>query len=126
MKAGSWPSIILIYLFSVCAGGAIGKIIPLVGVLAQALHVGPDRAAWLISAVLPASVVLAPFGGALSDRLGDRRLTAIGLAVMIAANGAQWLATGYGALLAARLVEGGGFVCLTLGPAAMMMRSTQG
>jgi len=83
MKAGSWPSIILIYLFSVCAGGAIGKIIPLVGVLAQALHVGPDRAAWLISAVLPASVVLAPFGGALSDRLGDRRLTAIGLCSQI-------------------------------------------
>lgn len=126
IRPGTWPSIFLIFLNAVIAGGAIGKFIPLLPDLAAATGMGIADAAWLISGIAAAAVVIAPFGGTLADRFGDRWLSGIGIGVMVAANLLGWSAQGFLALLAARLVEGVGFICLSLGATAMMIRTTHG
>ncbi|WP_209307806.1 MFS transporter [Geodermatophilus sp. DF01_2] len=79
---------------------------PLLPELARDLGVPATSTAWTVSATALGVAVAAPFAGAVSDRLGRRR-------VMLAAIGATALATvacaavpGFSALLAARSVQG--------------------
>jgi predicted MFS family arabinose efflux permease len=123
MRTGSWGSIGLIYLIPTIAGGAIGKLIPLVPDIARSLDSSPQAVAWLISAISAVSVVLAPVGGLVADRLGDRPLIAIGLVVATIGNVTDVFALSFNALLGARLIEGAGFLCMTLGSTAMMVRT---
>jgi EmrB/QacA subfamily drug resistance transporter len=51
------------------------------------LRLPPDQAGFLLAAWPAASMVVAPFSGALSDRFGSRRITTLGLGILIAALG---------------------------------------
>ncbi|MFV0643903.1 MAG: MFS transporter [Sphingomonadaceae bacterium] len=125
MRAG-WISYGLIYLYAVISGGSVGKLIPLVGDMAKTTHVSLSEAAWLISVISAASVLLAPFSGAMTDRLGDRKIIVAGLSVMILANVLMWPMSSFAALLAGRLLEGAGFIAVSVGTIAMVVRTTEG
>lgn len=124
MRANSWPSILLIFLFTVVAGGAVGKVIPLLADMAAETGTHVQTATWIISAISVASVLLAPFGGAIMGKIGDRRLIAVGLAIMLLANLGISTLDGFTGFLVARMIEGTGFIFVTLGAIAMMLRTT--
>lgn len=73
MKAGGWPSIVLIYLYGVLASASISKLIPLTNVFAQSFAAGPAEFALLLSVItLPPAIFGAAIGG-LVDRVGPAR-----------------------------------------------------
>jgi len=123
LSGESWPSILLVYLFAVVAGASIGKMIPLISVIAAETGVRLETASWLISCISLASILAGPSGGTMADRLGDRRMIAIGIVIMIAANFLNWLSRDFISLLLSRMVEGLGFFLLSLGATTMMVRT---
>lgn len=126
MRAGSWPSIVLIYVFTVIAGAAIGKMVPIMPDVVRETGASLESAAWLISIISAASVLAAPFSGVLSDRFGDRNLMAGGFVIMALANLGNWAAHDFTMLTVTRMIEGCGFICVCLGATAMMARTTAG
>ena len=126
MRTGSWGSIGLIYVYVTLAGAAIGKVVPIVPDMARATGSSLDSAAWFISIIVAASVVLAPFAGELVDRIGDRKMILIGVLISMAGCAGGAVLSGFYPLVAARGVEGVGYMVLALGTAAMTTRTVQG
>jgi DHA1 family inner membrane transport protein len=126
MRPGSWGSIFLIYFYIVLSGSSMGKIIPIVPDLAQAMNSSMQTAAWFISVVGLAALLLAPLGGELTDRLGDRKVLLIGVLASLLGTGGGILARNVRELMATRSLEGVGYICLALGGTAMMARTVQG
>jgi EmrB/QacA subfamily drug resistance transporter len=77
-------------------------------VIRQALHTGLEGLEWTVNAYTLTFAVLLLTGAALGDRFGRRRLMIIGIAVFTAGSAASALASGIGALIAARAVQGVG------------------
>ncbi len=73
MKPGSWPSILLIYVYGVLAAASLSKLIPLSQVFAGWLGSSPAQFALLLSLIaLPAALIGAAIGGVV-DRVGPAR-----------------------------------------------------
>ncbi len=79
---------------------------PLLPALAADLGVSATAAAWTVSATALGVAVAAPFAGAVSDRLGRRRVMLTAIAVLAGATAACALAPGFAVLLAARAAQG--------------------
>ena len=126
MRAGSWGSIFLIYLYACLAGSAMGKVIPVVPDLAQAMNCSVSTAAWFISVVAVAAVLLAPFAGELTDRIGDRKVLLAALVISLVGDLGDIYAHNTVELIVTRGIEGVGFIGLCLGGTAMMVRTVQG
>ena len=107
-----WTLILTIWFFGVLAGAGLGKTIPLVGMVIKLYGAPPSQAAWFISIVTVASVVLAPFGGWLIDRFGERRVLALSCLIDILGNLIVAAAGSFAAVMAGRVVEGFGFTGL--------------
>lgn len=126
MKAGSWTSIIGIYLFGVCGASTVSKLIPLAGDIGGAFGLSGSDFGWLVALVaLPAAIFAIP-SGIVVDRWGSKRvLLAAGLAGALA--NAIYLAADTLALIyLARLLEGLAIVHVyTAGP-ALLMATTDG
>lgn len=74
---------------------------------------------WIVDGYTLAFAALLLSAGALSDRLGARRSFSVGLGVFVAASLACGLAPGLGALIAARVVQGGAAAVMM--PASMAL-----
>src|SRR5438105_4073836 len=86
-----------------------------VPVIRRDLHAGIGGLEWTVNAYTLVFAVLLLTGAALGDRLGRRRLLAVGLTIFTAASAAAALAPSIGALDAARAVQGlGGAVVMPL------------
>ena len=79
---------------------------PLLPDLAADLGVPPTGAAWTVSATALGVAVAAPFAGAVSDRLGRKRVMLAAIAVLAGTTLAGAAAPGLAALLAARAAQG--------------------
>jgi MFS family permease len=121
-----WALILTIWFFGALAGAGLGKTIPLVGMAISLYGARPSQAPWFISIVTIASVVLAPFGGWLIDRLGERRILALSCLMEILGNLIVVAAGSFAAVMAGRAVEGFGFTGLLVAGTAMMVRVTRG
>jgi MFS family permease len=121
-----WTLILTIWFFGVLAGASLGKTIPLVGMVIKLYGAPPSQAAWFISIVTVASVVLAPFGGWLIDRFGERRILALSCLIDILGNLIVVAAGSFTTVMAGRVVEGFGFTGLLVAGTAMMVRVTRG
>jgi predicted MFS family arabinose efflux permease len=126
MRAGSWLSIAGIYLFGVCSGSTVSKLIPLVHDIARVFGVGPADFGWLISLVaLPAALLALP-SGIVVDRIGPRVVLLAGAGLGVAANIVYLFAASLPLLYLARLLEGAAMVHIyTAGP-AFLMATTRG
>src|SRR5437588_773698 len=82
-------------------------------VLRRDLHAGLSGLEWTVNAYTLTFAVLLLTGAALGDRLGRRRMFAVGLAIFTAASAAAALAPSIGALDAARAVQGLGGAIIT-------------
>jgi MFS family permease len=126
-QAGAgWTLILTIWFFGVLAGAGLGKTIPLVGMVIKLYGASPSQAPWFISILTVASVLLAPFGGWLIDRFGERRILALSCLIDILGNLIVVAAGSFAAVMAGRVVEGFGFTGLLVAGTAMMVRVTRG
>ena len=123
---GGWRLILTIWFFGALAGAGLGKTIPLVGMVIKLYGAPPSQAPWFISIVTVASVVLAPFGGWLIDRFGERRILALSCLIDILGNLVVVAAGSFAVAMAGRVVEGFGFTGLLVAGTAMMVRVTRG
>ena len=82
-------------------------------VIRRDLHAGINGLEWTVNAYTLVFAVLLLTGAALGDRLGRRRMFAVGLAIFTAASAAAALAPSIGALDAARAVQGLGGAIIT-------------
>jgi predicted MFS family arabinose efflux permease len=121
-----WTLILTIWFFGVLAGAGLGKTIPLVGMVIKLYGAPGSQAPWFISIVTVASVVLAPFGGWLIDRSGERRILALSCLIGILGNLVVVAAGSFAEVMAGRVVEGFGFTGLLVAGTAMMVRVTRG
>jgi CP family cyanate transporter-like MFS transporter len=112
---------LLVVLAGVCAALHVGKLAPAIPVLREALGISLVQAGFLLSAVQIAGMSTGLLIGRLADGLGLRRSMLLGLAVLALASVAGAAATGAGALLVLRGVEGLGFLLVVL-PAPSMVR----
>ncbi|EZP71099.1 Major facilitator superfamily protein [Sphingomonas paucimobilis] len=126
MKPGSWTSIITIFFVGLIAAASIGKILPLIPDVASSMGVDAGAVSWCISSIAAAAVLLAPLGGSLTERIGDRRLMALGMVIIVAGNVGDYYAPSFASLIVSRLIEGGGCIFVSLGSLAMVARTTTG
>jgi MFS family permease len=106
----------------VCAALHVGKLAPAIPALRDALGLSLVQAGFLLSLVQAAGMTLGVTFGVVADGLGARRSMLLGLAVLALASAAGGAATGVGALLALRAVEGFGFLLVVL-PAPGLVRA---
>src|SRR5438093_5449069 len=84
-------------------------------VIRRDLHAGLSGLEWTVNAYTLTFAVLLLTGAALGDRLGRRRVFAVGIGIFTAASAAAALAPSIGALDAARAVQGlGGAIVMPL------------
>lgn len=121
MKPGSWPAILVVYLFAIAAGATVPKLIPLSGDFAQSFGMGPAAFGWLVALIAIPAALLAIPSGIVVDRFGPRAVLIGGACGGMAAN-LLYLAASHSAMLQlARLVEGAAIVHIyTAGPAMLM------
>ncbi|MCB2078303.1 MAG: MFS transporter [Novosphingobium sp.] len=126
MKPGTWTSILGLYLFGVCGGATVSKLIPLAGDLEAKFGLTGASFGWLVALVaLPAATFAIP-SGIVVDRWGSKRvLLAAGIAGVLA-NALYVVAESMTIIYFARVLEGLAIVHVyTAGP-AMLMATTQG
>ncbi|HTN60806.1 MAG TPA: MFS transporter [Devosia sp.] len=126
MKSGSWASIIGVYLFGVCGGSTVSKIIPLAGDLTRVFDLSPTEFGWLISFIaLPAALLAIP-SGIVVDRYGPRRVLIAAAFCGVIADLIYLFGQSMAVFQAARLLEGVAIVHFyTAGP-ALLMGTTEG
>ena len=118
-----WPRVCLLVAAGMIAACQIGKVPPALPTLREDLGIGLVTAGWVLGVFNLLGVVAGSITGALAARLGERRaalgglwLVALSGAVGAAASGEAWL-------LAARFVEGMGFLVVVIAIPALLARA---
>ncbi|MGB3797686.1 MAG: MFS transporter [Alteraurantiacibacter sp.] len=126
MKAGSWASIIGIYLFGVCGASTISKLIPLAGDIEDTFGLSGSDFGWLVALVaLPAAMFAIP-SGIVVDRWGSKRVLLAAGTTGVIANCIYLFADMLPLIYFVRLLEGLAIVHVyTAGP-ALIMATTEG
>src|SRR6185436_14843400 len=124
MKPGSWPSILLIYLYGVLAAASLSKLIPLSQVLERQLEIGPAQFALLLSLIaLPAAIIGAAVGG-IVDRVGPAQALMFSAIAGAIANIAYLFAEHIVAFELIRVFEGCALVGIYAAAPALIMATT--
>ncbi len=125
-EASNRANVWLILGCGVVAALHVGKAAIATPMLQADLHLTLGEAGWLTGIF----AVLGLFGGAPAGALvmaaGDRRMLLLGLGVMTLAGAAGAIAPSYSILLASRLLEGLGFLLITVAGPAILQRLTTG
>jgi len=124
MKPGSWPSILLIYVYGVLAAASLSKLIPLSQVLQRQLEIGPAQFALLLSLIaLPAAIIGAVVGG-IVDRIGPAQALMFSAIAGAIANIAYLFAEHIVAFELIRVFEGCTLVGIYAAAPALIMATT--
>jgi len=126
LTAGSWPCIILLYVFGTVATSLVTQAVPVIGDIAAYFHLSHTASGWVISIPSLITALGALFAGWLVDRIGDKRVILGGLAFALVGNIGVFFAHDLTALFASRLLEGVGYLSLTVGAVTLIMRTTSG
>lgn len=102
------------------AATALGKVAPAVPPLRADLGLSLGHAGWLVSAITAVAALLGTPAGLWVRRRGGRRALLAGLAVLAVAGAAGAVAPGLGWMLAARVVEGAGFLLVVVAAPSLM------
>ncbi|TSE25652.1 Methyl viologen resistance protein SmvA [Tepidimonas sediminis] len=115
------PAALPIVLVGVASAMHVGKLPPALPLLARELGVTLVQGGFLLSMIQLAGMTLGALAGQLADRLGPRRVMLGGLVLLAAGSLAGALAPAAAWLLAARALEGVGFL-MTVLPAPGLIR----
>jgi predicted MFS family arabinose efflux permease len=110
MKAGSWGSIWLVYIYSILCAASISKLVPIEGEIERAFHTTPAGVGVAISIIAVSSIFAATIGGGIIDRIGARR-SIVGTSIfLVLCNVLCFFSTSMAMLDTARLLEGVEFI----------------
>ena len=126
MKAGSWGSIWLVYLYSLLCAASISKLIPIEGDIERALGATPEGVGIAISLVSVFSAFAATVGGGIIDLVGARLSIIIASLVVIVADVISFFAKTMFVLDLARVLEGFEFIGIMVAAPALIMATTTG
>ena len=121
-----WGRIILVYALCVLAASSISQAVPVVGEIARTFPGSGRYIGWVISIPSALVALFALPVGWISDRVGDKQLTLVGSALLVVGDIGVVMADSINQLLAMRVLEGLGYVCVAVGTAAMLTRITTG
>ena len=122
-----WDIVAIAFAAGFMVGMQVGKVPPALPMLQAELELSRVIAGLIASSYYGIGAVLGVAGGLLVDRLGIRRMVVVGGAAMALASVAGAFAESGGPLLAARIVEGFGFVTLTVvGPKMLVTAADAG
>jgi MFS family permease len=124
MRAGSWPSIALIYLYGVVGSATLSKVIPLQGDFQSQLGASATEFGLLLALLSIPPALLATLGGTLADRIGARTTLVVASALGVVANLAELWAPSLDAFFALRLLEGCVLVGVYTAAPALIMATT--
>ena len=97
---------VAVFLLGMCALISVYSTQPVLAAIAGWAAVPEGQAAWTISATTLGVAVLAPAAGAVSDRVGRKRVLLAAIAALMVATSLCALAGSFGALLACRFLQG--------------------
>jgi MFS family permease len=120
MTATRWPAVVAAVATSVVAAAYVGKLPPALPALTSEFDLSLVAAGWVVSMFNAIATAGGIFLGMLADRAGAFRACVAGLALLVAGGVLGAVATDTTWLLASRLVEGLGFIAVTVGAAALI------
>ncbi|MDR5825976.1 MFS transporter [Caballeronia sp. LZ043] len=126
LTAGSWPCILLLYVYGTVATSLVTQAVPVIGDIAAYFHLSHAASGWVISIPSLITALGALFAGWLVDRIGDKRVIVGGAVFALVGNLGVVFAHDLGALFIGRLLEGVGYLSLTVGAVTLIMRTTSG
>nr|WP_281354716.1 MFS transporter [Roseospira navarrensis] len=108
----------------VLAAVHVGKVPPVLPTLSDDLGLGLIQGGFVVSTFYLLGMTLGLMTGVLADRLGRRRLVLAGLVSLCAGGAAGSLADGFAALLASRVLEGLGFMAVSVSSPALVVAAS--
>jgi MFS family permease len=114
--------VLLVYGTGVLAAAALGKVAPAVSLLRADLGLSLEAAGWLVSAMTAVAALLGTPAGLWVRRRGGRRALLTGLALLAVTGVAGAGAPGAGWMLAARVVEGVGFLLVMVAAPTLLVQ----
>ncbi|YCI06027.1 MFS transporter (plasmid) [Ensifer sp. D2-11] len=116
----AWPRILLVVGAGVVSAFQVGKAPAALAAVQEDLALSLAAASWLISAfAIIGALIGAPIGLAV-DRIGPRTMAVLGLLLQAVGSSLGALSVGFAALLATRIMEGLGFLCLVVAAPALV------
>ena len=122
--ATRWGVVALSILSGIVAAAHIGKLPPALPMLRRELGLDMITAGWVVSTISTTAALVGVAAGLLADRIGHRRLSLAGLALLAAGGLAGAAAHGAPLLLASRLVEGLGFLCVVVAAPTLILAAS--
>lgn len=114
MKQTSWPAVIAVVLVGVLAAMHVGKLPPALPLIRADLGLGLVAAGFVISLFSVLGMTFAVFLGGLADRIGRETLIPLGFGALALGGAMGALAEGPQMLMASRLMEGTGFITVSV------------
>jgi len=121
--ATRWPAVWAVFAGGLVAGAYITKVPPALPILRDDLGLSLVQSGFIATMFNVMGGLAGMLAGVLADRFGPKRLALTGLAVMCGGGlfgAASW---SFASLLAARFLEGAGFILFTVAGAALMARA---
>ncbi len=118
-----WNTILFAVVAGYIAAFHVGKLPPAMSVVRAELGLSLVVGGWLVSAFAATGLALGIVAGSVADTIGHRRLTLIGLGALAVGSFAGSLAESGPFLLAARLVEGLGFLAVAVAAPSMVAQA---
>lgn len=122
----SWIAIVSVFLMGCCATSLVPQVVPILGKLSANFAVSRDSLGWIVSLPSLACALGAVTFGLIVDRLGDRRLIYLGAVTVAIGDLFVTQAASFALLLAARALQGIGYIALTVAGATFVLRTTSG
>jgi cyanate permease len=116
-----WPAVWAAIATGVIAAAYVGKLPPAIPLLREEFGLSLIAAGWVNSIFNTLSVGTAAFVGVLAGRYGALRFCGAGLVAMMLGGALGAVAQGEGLLFASRIVEGGGFIAITVSAPALII-----
>jgi len=119
----AWGRIAWLYALGVLAAAQLGKMSALVPLITIELAMGLTVAGILISLLEVGGATLGFVAGQVVDRIGVRRVLLTGIALFALAGLGESLARSVSALVALRMVEGAGYLCVVVAAPLLIFRT---
>src|SRR3954470_12843816 len=112
--ANRWVALALVFITRSSMGMQFQALASVAPLMVADLGLSYTQVGWLIGVYMLPGMLLALPGGVIGQRLGERRLVLIGLALMVAGTTLTAMAGGIGTAVAGRLVSGVGAVLMNI------------
>jgi len=120
----NWPAVWVIFAGGLAAGAYMTKVPPALPTLRADLGLTLVESGWIQTMLYTIGASVGVFFGVFAERAGVKRAALAGLGLMVAGGLLGALAGGYGTLLAARFLEGVGFLLFVVAAAPLLTAAT--